>query len=157
MKNTRLSVRSGQAKQLAIERKKIKDAVVWTSRTTQQFWKCFLSQRFFTVSLCSWLNIFYFLQSINQPQVKMMSLPHRIPCSYQVRGKTKVVWSNYPDSQLHSCIYFNIYYQNPKQSSDINIFFLTVKTNAISIQLWYNCWTMLKFGMYTKPTYKLLL
>lgn len=157
MKNTRLSVRSGQAKQLAMEKKKIKDVVVWTSRTTQQLWKCFLSQRFCTVSLCIWLKIFYFLQSINQPQVKMMSLPHRIPCSYQVRGKTKVLWSNYPDSQLHSCIYFNIYYQNPKQSSDINIFFLTVKTNAISIQLWYNCWTMLKFDMYIKPTCKLLL
>lgn len=137
--------------------KKIKDVIIWTSRITQQFWKCFLSQRFYTVSLCIWLNIFYFLQRTNQPQVKMMSLPQRIPCSYQVRGKTKVLWSNYPASWLDSCIYFNIYYQTPKQSSDINIVFLTVKTNAISVPHWHNSWTMLKFDMHIKSMHKLLL
>lgn len=95
----------------------------------------------------------------------MLFLPHRIPCSFQVRGKTKILWSHYHESQLRSYIYFNIHYQNPKWSSDTNIFFLTVKTNAISTQVGYNsaedipgpCWNLTcLLNPYTGYFYKYL-
>lgn len=88
---------------------KIKDVMVWTSRTTQQFWKCFPSH----MSLCTWLSIFYFLQRTNQAPLKMLSLPHRISCSYQVGDKTSVViklpWFSTPQLYL-----FQYMLSNPK-------------------------------------------
>lgn len=126
--------------------------MVWPSRTTQKF-----SLWLYTVSLCIWLNTFYFLQRTNYPQVRTLFLPHRIPCRYQIRGKTKVLWSNYPVSTKLGTKqrYYDRIIPN-LNSTAIFISIYVIKTLS-NLQIQIFCFSLLKRMWFLHKFYTILL